>query len=69
MNPRKNPVIDPMLEGHPDAFSEPRTIPTGWDLSGLITPPHIAQAEMNGTAYEQNTGSASNHDLSEDALR
>jgi hypothetical protein len=55
MTPRKNAAIDPMLEGHPEPFSEPRTIPTGWDLSGFINPPLAASslAEMNGTAFER----------------
>jgi hypothetical protein len=33
---RTTPAIDPMLEGHPEPFSEPRTIPTGWDLSEMM---------------------------------
>ena len=35
MNPGNSP-IDPMKEGHPEAFPEPRTIPTGWDLSEFL---------------------------------
>ncbi|HEX7433562.1 MAG TPA: hypothetical protein VF326_07870 [Anaerolineaceae bacterium] len=33
---RNRPPIDPMREGHPEPFSEPRTIPTGWDLSEML---------------------------------
>ena len=35
MNPGKSP-INPMKEGHPEPFPEPRTIPTGWDLSEYL---------------------------------
>jgi hypothetical protein len=53
---KKSENIDPMAEGHPEPFSQPRTIPGGWDLSDLIDPPHASTpvADMNGTAYEQN---------------
>jgi hypothetical protein len=53
--------IDPMLEGHPEPFSMPRTIPTGWDLSDLFASPEMPHAEVNGTAFDQNTG---NNDVS-----
>ena len=37
MKPNRNSQpIDPMREGHPEPFSEPRTIPTGWDLSEML---------------------------------
>jgi len=42
MNTKHQPEIDTMREGHPEPFSEPRTIPTGWDLSEMLskqTPP------------------------------
>ena len=48
--------INPMLEGHPEAFSMPRTIPNAWDLSDLFASPEMPHAEVNGTAYEQTTG-------------
>lgn|GEM_PF-3918386 len=48
--------IDPMLEGHPEPFSMPRTIPDGWDLSEFFASPEMPHAEVNGTAYEQTTG-------------
>ena len=38
MNPKRKTQINPMLEGHPEPFSEPRTIPTGWDLSEMLPP-------------------------------
>jgi hypothetical protein len=53
--------IDPMLEGHPEPFSMPRTIPTAWDLSDLFASPEMPHAEVNGTAFDQNTG---NNDVS-----
>jgi hypothetical protein len=34
MTPRNNTPIDPMREGHPEPFSEPRTIPAAWDVTG-----------------------------------
>ena len=37
MKNRRTTQIDPMLEGHPEPFSEPRTIPTGWDLSEMLS--------------------------------
>ena len=36
---RNAPAIDPMREGHPEPFSEPHTIPTGWDLSEMMPKP------------------------------
>ncbi len=35
MNPGKPPT-NPMKEGHPEPFPEPRTIPTAWDLSEYL---------------------------------
>ncbi len=37
MKSKRTTQIDPMLEGHPEPFSEPRTIPTGWDLSEMFS--------------------------------
>ncbi len=31
--------FDPMLERSPEPFPEPRTIPTGWDLSEYLAAP------------------------------
>ena len=39
MKAKKRPEVDPMVEGHPEPFSEPRTIPTGWDLSEMLPKP------------------------------
>lgn len=52
--------IDPMREGHPEAFTLPRTIPNGWDLSDLFASEEMPHSEVNGTAFEKNTG---NHDV------
>lgn len=38
MNPRSDNTFDPMAEASPDPFSEPRTIPTGWDVSAFYAP-------------------------------
>ncbi len=38
MNPRTDSTFDPMAEASPDPFSEPRTIPTGWDVSAFFAP-------------------------------
>lgn len=54
----QNTPIDPMREGHPEPFSMPRTIPDAWDLSDLFASPEMPHSEVNGTAYDQNTGSA-----------
>jgi hypothetical protein len=35
MTPGKSPT-NPMKEGHPEPFPEPRTIPTGWDMSEFL---------------------------------
>jgi hypothetical protein len=48
--------LNSMLEGHPEPFSMPRTIPSAWDLSDLFASPDMPHAEVNGTAFEQNTG-------------
>lgn len=47
MNPAKFP-INPMKEGHPDPFPEPRTIPTGWDLSEFLDQIAAGDREMPG---------------------
>ena len=38
MNPRTDTTFDPMAESSPDPFSEPRTIPGGWDVSAFYAP-------------------------------
>jgi hypothetical protein len=38
MNPRNDTTFDPMAEASPDPFSEPRTIPGGWDVSAFYAP-------------------------------
>ena len=38
MNPRSDITFDPMAEFSPDPFSEPRTIPGGWDVSAFFAP-------------------------------
>ena len=54
MTPRNNSPIDPMREGHPEPFSEPRTIPTGWDVTGWNGQCDDEEAaNNNGTAYNQ----------------
>jgi hypothetical protein len=47
MNPGKAP-IDPMKEGHPEPFPEPRTIPTGWDLSEFLDQANEDDPDANG---------------------
>jgi hypothetical protein len=48
MKPGK-PSTNPMKEGRPEPFPEPRTIPTGWDMSEFFekTP------EENQKVYHQ----------------
>jgi hypothetical protein len=53
MTTRNHKNIDPMREGHPEPFSEPRTIPTGWDVTGWINPEDDTSAQVNGTAFNQ----------------
>ena len=36
MNPQKF-LVDPLKEGHPEAFTEPQTIPSGWNVSEMYT--------------------------------
>jgi len=43
--------IDPMREGHPEPFGDPRTIPNGWDVTGWMDPQEDQPAENNGTAF------------------
>jgi len=38
MNPRSDSTFDPMAVASPDPFSEPRTIPGGWDVSAFYAP-------------------------------
>lgn len=38
MNPPFETTFNPMAESSPDPFSEPRTIPGGWDVSAFYAP-------------------------------
>lgn len=38
MTPKRITMIDPMVEGHPEAFPTPNTIPAGWDVSAFFEP-------------------------------
>lgn len=51
MNGKRTTQIDPMLEGHPEPFSEPRTIPSGWDLSEMLS--RIGKAEITKETYDE----------------
>jgi hypothetical protein len=64
MYPCKNEKIDPMRAGHPEPFYMPRTIPAAWDLSDFFSSLELSQAEVNGTAYDNMTGSP--HDRNDD---
>ena len=44
MNPRTDTTFDPMAEASPDPFSEPRTIPGGWDVSAQ--PPRAGRGQL-----------------------
>jgi hypothetical protein len=57
-------TIDPLREGHPEPFHMPRTIPTAWDLSDFFSAGEFSPAEVNGTAYDQLTGTK--HDRNDD---
>ncbi len=50
MTPKKANTTDPMAEGHPEAFMEPRTIPTGWEVSAFFEPEqnYPYQSDMYG---------------------
>ncbi len=69
MDPKQSISVDPMREGHPEPFSEPRTIPAGWDVTGWIDPRDDAGAEQNGTAYNQtNPTFSAPYDRSQNAV-
>ncbi len=69
MTTQKQNAIDPMREGHPEPFSEPRTIPTGWDVTGWINSQDDMPAEMNGTAFNQTNPTFSTpYDKTENAV-
>jgi hypothetical protein len=69
MNPRSDATFDPMAESSPDPFSEPRTIPGGWDVSAFYAP-----ERENWKHYKmmrrtlQATGAASSPHLSDEEL-
>ena len=69
MKTSKRMKIDPMREGHPEPFSEPRTIPTGWDVTGWTNPDDDESAEMNGTAFNHTNPTFSKpYDKTENAV-
>lgn len=53
MKSNQTTPIDPMREGHPEPFSQPRTIPAAWDVTDWIADRSDDSAEMNGTAFNQ----------------
>ncbi len=70
MDPRKNQTIDPMREGHPEPFREPRTIPAAWDVTSWMSDEEDGSAEMNGTAFNQtNPTFSAPYDKPQDAVR
>ncbi len=36
-----DPSSVPQTEGHPESFPDVKTMPKGWDLSEMVTPPAI----------------------------
>lgn len=62
-------IADSLREGHPEPFSEPRTIPAAWDVSGWFSPCEDPSAEMNGTAFNQTNPTFSTpYDKTENAV-
>lgn len=58
MTPKKITANDPMAEGHPQPFSEPRTIPGGWEVSGFFEPEqkYPYRSEMYGSTHVKSNG-------------
>lgn len=65
MDPQKNDPPEPSAGDYPDPFSEPRTIPAGWDVTafsnaernsfsqyGIETYQHTAAPETNGQSQD-----------------
>lgn len=52
MTPNKVTTHETEQENYSDQFSEPRTIPGGWDLSNYFSSTAYPDREVNGTAYE-----------------
>jgi hypothetical protein len=42
----------------PEPFPQPQTIPSGWDLSGLVLEPQPSTVEEPGPGRELETGSS-----------
>jgi hypothetical protein len=69
MTTSKRTIVDPMREGHPEPFGEPRTIPGSWDVTGWTNPQDEQSAEMNGTAFNHTNPTFSTpYDQTENAV-
>ncbi len=68
MTPKRNTMIDPMTESHPEAFPTPNTIPTGWDVSAFFEPEqkYNYQPSNYGTVSKRSTSTP--YDSSEDTI-
>jgi hypothetical protein len=71
MNPRKRTVAEPEVDDIMDPFREPRTIPTGWDVSAFYAPEcenlpyYVMEHTVSTPANRMNTP----HDYTKNTLR
>lgn len=71
MNPRKKTVAEPEVDDLMDPFREPRTIPSGWDVSAFYAPErenlpyYVMEHNVSTSTARLNTP----HDKSKNTLR
>jgi hypothetical protein len=71
MNPRKRTVAEPEVDDIMDPFREPRTIPTGWDVSSFYAPEreNLPYYVMEHTASKSASCQNTPHDYTKNTLR
>jgi hypothetical protein len=70
MNPRKRTIAEPEVDDVMDPFRDPRTIPTGWDVSAFYAPEreNLPYYVMEHTATRPTKQMNTPHGYSKDTL-
>ena len=67
MDPKKNDHPEPSAGDYPDPFSEPHTIPSGWDVTAFSTSERNSSSQYGSEIY-QHTAAPKTNDHSQDTL-
>ena len=67
MDPKKNDHPEPSAGHYPDPFSEPHTIPSGWDVTAFSTSERNSSSQYGLEIY-QHLAAPKTNDPSQDTL-